>query len=652
MGAAAENAAENTVSRPKPVSCVSSRIPYSDAFGLVAENVEPAALPHDSANARGGDPLGSPPRDTATGFAALPVSRIQQQGDAPAGRGPLAVASTPEFIASVKAFYETWTANETDGQKAHAKKRSTVFSIMQYRNHPETDAPLWTREQWDELIAKLDEAGVLERHAAIWHDKDTLPDGRPKKLHFHGVIRLLPGAEKQVRYLAIRAHLPASRVRTPRDSYAEGKVVTGPLAADLAFYDFCEYLVHEDERSREEEKYEYPRDEVFSNFDFAGFLDAGRPAAAKRERRFAKQSPIDALAMEIQAGLLTLRQARQKNPLAYNRAKRRMMDSRDTYLLDAKMDSHRTNYYFGGPSGTGKSFTALMFVEVLASMLYPHLAFEEAVFSVGRKGVEFQKYDGQPIVVWDDFRVGSIIGALGGTRDSVWAALDVNPNRLPVYVNKKFGDVRLLNAVNIFTGIESYSDFLENLAGNYRDKDGNEHDAEDPVQAYRRMPFVAEVTAETVTFYLNKGFASPGSSLETFRVFESFAVMQANMGQIARTLDAMENEEERDALRLEAGHAMLGKMLDAHQTFRPPKTLGIDDARAQIMGSVEVLTGDDLAAHETDVAIGAAELAAAERTERELDRIAQAEARQLCKTFCGRDGKPHAPWGDPCPYRA
>lgn len=227
-----------------------------------------------------------------------------------------------------------------DRQKAHAKKRSTVFSIMQYRNHPDDDPPLWTREEWDELIAALDEAEVLDRHAAIWHDLDKLPDGRAKKLHFHGVIRLLPGAEKQVRYLAIRAHLPASRIRPPKDSYAEGKVVTGPLAADLAFYDFCLYPVHEDERSRDEGKHQYPRDEVFANFDFSGFLDAGRPAKAKNSRK--SQGDVDRLAMRIRNEGLTLEEADAADPLAYNKTESRMKKARAQYLAGLPQPPYRT----------------------------------------------------------------------------------------------------------------------------------------------------------------------------------------------------------------------------------------------------------------------------------------------------------------------
>lgn len=548
----------------------------------------------EDSGARAGDPLGLPARTADPGSERLPVSRTQQQGSVDAvlsvedsaGDGPIVVTSTPEEVAEATAFFDTWAQNETEGQKRHAKARSTVFSIMQYRSHPDTGEILMTEEQWDGLIAVLDEAGVLDRHAAIWHDLDTLPDGSQKPLHFHGVVKLQPGNEKQVRFISKRASIPASRIDVPARSSAEGKAVTGPMAADLAFFDLCRYLTHEDDKSQENGKHLYPRERVKANFDFSAFIDAGRPQKAKRT----KASDVDLLAMRIQEGELTLKQALDADGLSFNRAPERMEKSRAIYLRYAELGSHRTNYYFGGPSGTGKTFAATMFAEALGASLYPELSREEMIFTVGRKGVEFQQYDGQPIVIWDDFRVGSIIHAFGGTRDAVWAGLDVNPNRSKVFVHRKYGSVRLMNVVNIITGVESYGNFIENLAGNYKDKDGNEHEAEDPIQAYRRMPFVSEVTAETVSFYLNQGFADTGS----YREYSKFAMLRANMRLVAETLEAIEDDDEREATMVDTGQQMFSSMVEAHRELRPKRDLSGDDALSQIMGSVAVLTGDDL----------------------------------------------------------
>lgn len=549
------------------------------------------ALPHDDANVRGRDPLGSRPRDADTGIAAIPVSRTRAHDASPAPRGPLVVDSTPDFIAAAKDFYTTWTANETEGQKAHAKTRSTVFSFMQYRTHPDTDEPLWTREQWDEMIAALDADGVLLHHAAIWHDQDTMADGRTKPLHFHGVIRLLPGAEKQVRFLAIRASLPGSRIRTPSDSYAEGKIVTGRLAADLAEFDFCQYLVHEDERSRDEDKYQYPRDEVIANFDFSAFMDAGRPAKAKGN---GKLTDVDKLALRVQEEGLTLRQAQLADPLAFNRAKSRMVESRSTYLQYAAMPNKRENFYFGGASGTGKTEVGMMLALVLAQIMYPDLTPEEAIFVVGRKGVEFQKYDGQPILVWDDYRPLSLINAFGGDRDALWPALDIHPK--PLDVNRKYGSIRLVNAVNIITGIQSHTEFLRGLAGTFRSRDGVEHEAEDPVQAFRRFGWVNEVSEESIRFYFDQGFAGTG----IYGEYEHYATVRANMRKVSETLAAVKDPDDRERVRLANGQRMFASMVDARLSLGPSKVLAAEDALAELGRLVEVVDGDQLApAHES-----------------------------------------------------
>lgn len=585
---------EYDLSTSQGKSSISSRIPDSaeDAPSNMSAVVD--ETPGQNTYACAGDPLGLPARIADPGMERLPVSRTREHGSVDAilsvgdsaEAGPMVLTSTPEEVAEAKAFFDTWTQNETEGQKKHAKARSTVFSIMQYRSHPDTGEILMTEEQWDGLIAVLDEAGVLDRHAGLWHDRDTLPDGSRKPRHFHGVVKLKPGCEKQVRFIAKRASIPASRIDVPARSSAEGKVVTGPMAADLAFFDLCLYLTHEDDKSQEAGKHLYPRERVKANFDFAAFIDAGRPQKAKRT----KTSEVDVLAMRIQEGELTLKQALDADALSFNRAPERMEKSRATYLRYAELGSHRTNYYFGGPSGTGKTYAATLFAEALGASLYPELSREELVFNVGRKGVEFQQYDGQPIVIWDDFRVGSIVHAFGGTRDAVWAGLDVNPNRSKVFVNRKYGSVRLMNVINIITGVDSYGNFIENLAGNYKDKDGNEHEAEDPIQAYRRMPFVVEVTAETVSFYLNQGFADTG----TYRDYSKFAMMRTSMRNVAETLEAIEDDDEREVAMLGSGQYLFEKMVGAHRELRPKRALNGDDALSQIMGSAAVLTGDDL----------------------------------------------------------
>lgn len=232
---------------------VLSRNPVNSA--PAADDIDAAStiLPRISAPARGGDPLGSPP-PTVTGLGSgiaipYPVTDSPLVATVPAesGRGFLEVTSTPDQIAEARAFFEEWKAHESDAQRNHAKARSTVFSLMQYRVHPETGAVLWTQEQFDSLIDSLETEGILDRYAAIWQDSDTDDDGAPVPLHMHAAIKLKPQCEKSVRWISDRATMPASRIETPKEYRTRkgGAVEVGPLAAERAFFDFCEYLTHE-----------------------------------------------------------------------------------------------------------------------------------------------------------------------------------------------------------------------------------------------------------------------------------------------------------------------------------------------------------------------------------------------------------------------
>lgn len=286
---------------------------------------------------------------------------------------------------------------------------------------------------------------------------------------------------------------------------------------------------------------------------------------------------------------MSLRAARKEDPLAYSRGLDRLRKARGTFLSHSAPPAVRTNYYLGGRSETGKTALARLF----ARMLYPSLPPEECYFEVGAEMVALQAYDGQPVVIWDDYRAVSLLHALKD-RGTVWRVFDTSPGR--AQVNIKNGAVGMVQAVNIVTGVAPYAQFLDALAGTYKGADGTEHQAEDSTQAWRRFPFVGEVTKEQILLYANQGYAGLGE----YRDYQHIISTRANMRTVMRTIEAIEDPEAREQFRMELGDRMLGAMVAAHENVRPQRTLTIEQARAALEGEVVSLSGDDLARAKAD----------------------------------------------------
>jgi hypothetical protein len=185
----------------------------------------------------------------------------------------------------------------------------------------------------------------------------------------------------------------------------------------------------------------------------------------------------------------------------------------------------------------------------------------------------------------------------------------------------------MVQAVNIVTGVIPYREFLADLAGSYRSPDGTDHEAEDDRQAFRRFPFVAEVTPETFEFYANEGFFE---GTDEYKAFRHLFTMRCNMRELAQTLDAIETEEGKDQFRDAVGQKVLGGMLSAHRDVRPTGSLAAADAIA-ILDRVATLTGtemeDDRARRERNEADARAQAA-------ELDK-ARWEVRDATPAFHG-----------------
>lgn len=409
-------------------------------------------------------------------------------------------------------------------------KKARVFNIVQYEHDPIAAAmglpPVSFNFGESTILAGVAHQ-TINRYAYIRHDKDPYNEveimerqesvdaraqkqgimpsgsdhypmvvntGSPKEPHWHVVVEC--SYSITVDTIARWFGVPENQVDVP-----SGK---------NAFLDCVEYLRHSDIKQKEAGKYEYDANDVKANFDWKPEVEA---YTERRTRYGRRVSDRDWYRNEVLSGRMTPKQVFTENPTAYTSDSSTLTRLRGEYLATyAPMPPLRINFYVDGASGIGKSALS----RALARSLFPEYDNDDDLFFVaGARGVAFDGYAGQPVIIWDDRRAIDFITELG-SRDNVFAYFDPHPVRKAQ--NIKYGKTMPINTVNIINGIDSYTAFLDGLAGEYTDKSGVRHTAEDKTQAYRRMPFILRVSEDFISFYANRGWLDRSDYREYARV--------------------------------------------------------------------------------------------------------------------------------------
>lgn len=359
--------------------------------------------------------------------------------------------------------------------------------------HPVTHEVILTIEKIEEVLSTYK---TIKKFAWIVHDKDTYTAEDEKKDPTHIAGTLKPA----------HVHIVVlCSCYTPFDTIAKWFGIPSNFFqntkneghnAGSNFLDCVQYLTHEHEKQQALGKYLYPDEYVHANFDFRKELCEH----IKEVETYGKKLSIfDKMCLAVVKNGKTLRECKEENELVFATHIAQLKKIRLYYLSEQTPPDYRINIYVSGSGGAGKGLTS----KAIAHSLFPDIQNDrELFFEVGGDGVTFEGYDGQPVVIWNDCRAITLLTRLKG-REEVFDVFDSHPTSS--LRNVKFSSIALLNVVNIVNSVDSSTQFLDGLAGEYTDKNGDKVKAEDKSQAYRRFPIIVDVFENNYFLQHNKG---------------------------------------------------------------------------------------------------------------------------------------------------
>mgnify|MGYP001009676609 CR=1 FL=1 len=430
-----------------------------------------------------------------------------------------------------------------------------VFMITQNLEHPSTGQTLITTEQVEKAVSKK---GV-KQYAWILHDKDVytaaevaknpaLVQGSPKAPHIHVAIQRSSFAS--IAQVARAFGVPPQCVEPKPPS---------------AFLDLVEYLTHENPKQQQAGKHLYDDSEVHApkGWDWRSDLEEHKEKRLEKGLSKSLKRRKKEAALNITLGKWDLEDVYSNDPELWSMdgVMKHLKALRADWLTRQTPPGQVLNIYICGDGGSGKDVMA----SVLARCFNPGA--KRPYFSLGGANVSFEHYDGEEVIIWEDFRAYQMLEACRQDRGLLFRIL--GPYR-DVYkkliVNIKGSDTQLLNRVNIITGPDPYDVFLDGLAGEYKaySKESGQvyqRKSENKAQSYRRFPLIIPMSEGEFSIYLNKGFLEGTREYFEYEKYEHF---RQDLGLLKRRCEQIRDRDRAAEIELTVGKQTAAPILEQY----------------------------------------------------------------------------------------
>lgn len=430
-----------------------------------------------------------------------------------------------------------------------------VFMITQNLEHPSTGQTLITTEQVEKAVSKK---GV-KQYAWILHDKDVytaaevaknpaLVQGSPKAPHIHVAIQRSSFAS--IAQVARAFGVPPQCVEPKPPS---------------AFLDLVEYLTHENSKQQQAGKHLYDDSEVHASkgWDWRSDLEEHKEKRLEKGLSKSLKRRKKEAALNITLGKWDLEDVHSNDPELWSMdgVMKHLRALRADWLTWQTPPGQVLNIYISGNGGSGKDVMAT----ILARCLNPGA--KRPYFSLGGENVSFEHYDGEEVIIWEDFRAYSMLEACRKDRGLLFRIL--GPYR-DVYkkliVHVKGSNTQLLNRINIITGPDDYETFLDGLAGEYKAysrETGQTYrrKSENKAQSYRRFPLIIPMSEGEFSIYLNKGFLEGTREYFEYEKYEHF---RQDLGLLKRRCEQIRDRNRADEIELMVGKQTAAPILEQY----------------------------------------------------------------------------------------